>query len=229
MRQIARVISVRFDERLNERTRMARELHDTFLQTIQACTMVADNALDIRSDADDMRHTMQKLSKWLHQATQEGRAALNSLRSSTTETNDLARALRRATKNGLIPASMMVDFSVVGGSREMHPIVRDEVYRIGYEAIRNSIVHSHATRLQVELRYEQDLYLRVKDNGVGIEPVVLSQGKGGHFGLQGMKERATRIGGKLTLVSSATRGTEVVITVPGSIVFSLSPRSGRNH
>ena len=70
----------------------------------------------------------------------------------------------------------------------MHPIVRDEVYRIGYEAIRNSIVHSHATRLQVELRYEQDLYLRVKDNGVGIDSGVLSQGKDEHFGLQGMRE-----------------------------------------
>ncbi len=219
VRQIARVISLRFDERLNERTRMARELHDTFLQTIQACTMVADHTLETASDPEQMRCTMQKLSKWLNQAMQEGRAALNSLRSSTTETNDLARALRRATSNGLIPASMTVDFSVVGESREMHPIVRDEVYRIGYEAIRNSIVHSHAARLQVELRYEQDLYLRVKDDGVGIDSVVLNNGKDEHFGLQGMKERAARIGGKLTLVSSATCGTEVVITVPGSIVF----------
>ncbi len=219
VRQIARVISLRFDERLNERTRMARELHDTFLQTIQACTMVADHTLETVSDPEHMRLTMRKLSKWLNQAMQEGRAALNSLRSSTTETNDLARALRRATKDGLIPASMTVDFSVMGESREMHPIVRDEVYRMGYEAIRNSIVHSHATQLQVELRYEQDLYLRVKDNGVGIDSVVLSLGKDGHFGLQGMRERAARIGGKLSLISSAMCGTEVVITVPGSIVF----------
>jgi signal transduction histidine kinase/ligand-binding sensor domain-containing protein len=219
VRQIARVISLRFDERLDERTRMARELHDTFLQTIQACTMVADNALDTKSDPEHMRRTMQKLSTWLSQAMQESRAALNSLRSSTIETNDLARALRRATKNGLMPESMTVDFSVVGASKEMHPIVRDEVYRIGYEAIRNSIVHSHATRLQVELRYEQDLLLRVKDDGVGIDSVVQSLGKDEHFGLQGMRERAARIGGKLTLASSATCGTEVVITVPGSIVF----------
>jgi len=225
VRQIARVISLRFDERLDERTRMARELHDTFLQTIQACTMVADNALDTISDPEHMRRTMQKLSKWLSQATQESRAALNSLRSSTTETNDLARALRRATKNGLMPQSMTVDFSVVGASKEMHPIVRDEVYRIGYEAIRNSIVHSHASRLQVELRYEQDLFLRVKDDGIGIESVVLSLGKDEHFGLQGMRERAARIGGKLTLLSSATCGTEVVVTVPGSIVFRKSARA----
>jgi len=97
---------------------MARELHDTFLQTIQACTMVADHTLETVSDPEQMRVTMQKLSKWLNQAMQEGRAALNSLRSSTTETNDLARALRRATNNGLMPSSMTVDFSVVGESRD---------------------------------------------------------------------------------------------------------------
>ena len=227
VRQIARIISLKFDERLDERTRMARELHDTFLQTIQACTMVADDALEKTSDPEHMRRAMQKLFKWLNQATQEGRAALHSLRSSTTETNDLAEALRRATKNGLIPPWMSVEFSVVGESKEMHPIVRDEVYRIGYEAIRNSIVHSHATRLHVELRYQQDLCLRVKDNGVGIDSVVLSEGKNEHFGLQGMRERAARIGGKLTLVSSAMSGTEVVITVPGSIVFRKSGRGER--
>lgn len=219
VRQIARVISLRFDERLAERTHLARELHDTFLQTIQGCTMVADDALEKTSDPEHMRRALERLSKWLNQATQEGRAALNSLRTSTTEKNDLAEAFRRATQDGLIPGSMRVDFSVAGESKEMHPIVRDEVYRIGYEAIRNSIVHSGASLLLVELRYDHDLSVRVKDNGVGIDPVVLSEGKSQHFGLQGMKERAARIGGKLTLASSATSGTEVVITVPGSIVF----------
>ena len=181
--------------------------------------MVVDDALEKPSDPEHMRRALERVSKWLSQATLEGRAALNSLRTSTTEKNDLAEAFRRATQNGLIPASMRVDFSVVGASKEMHPIVRDEVYRIGYEAIRNSIVHSNASLLQVELRYDQDLSVRVKDNGIGIDPVVLSEGKNQHFGLQGMKERAARIGGKLTLNSSATSGTEVVITVPGSIVF----------
>lgn len=219
VRQIARVMSIRFDERLDERTRMARELHDTFLQTLQGCTLVADDALEKPSDPDNMRRAMGKLSRWLNQATSEGRAALNSLRSSTTTTNDLAEALRRATRNGPIPPSMSADVLVVGESKDMHPIVRDEVYRIGYEAIRNSIVHSHASRLEVELRYEQDLFLRVKDNGIGIDPVVLSQGKTEHFGLQGMRERAARIGAKLTVATSATSGTEVVITVPGAIVY----------
>jgi signal transduction histidine kinase len=109
--------------------------------------------------------------------------------------------------------------SVVGETREMHPIVRDEVYRIGYEAIRNACAHSGASQLVVELRYDQDLVLRVKDDGKGIAPAVAENGKPGHFGLQGMRERAARIGGRLSLVSSANSGTEVTVVVPGSVVY----------
>jgi signal transduction histidine kinase len=219
VRQIARVISARFDERLAERTRMARELHDTFLQTIQGSKLVADDALDPSTDLVRMRHSMERLSTWLDQAMREGRAALNSLRTSTTQKNDLAEAFRRATDNGLLPGSMQATFCVVGDSRNMHPIVRDEIYRIGYEAIRNAYKHSQASRLEVELRYTQDLGLRVRDNGVGIDPSTAALGKDEHFGLQGMRERAARIGGKLTLVSSANSGTEITVVIPGGIVF----------
>jgi hypothetical protein len=225
VRQIATAMSVRFDERLAERTRLARELHDTFLQTIQGSKMVADDALEQSTDSVRMRRAMERLSEWLGQAMQEGRTALNSLRTSTTQGNDLAEALQRATVEGLAPGSMAVNFSVAGDAREMHPIVRDEVYRIAYEAIRNAFVHSAATRLEVELRYAQDLAVRVSDNGIGIDPAVLEEGKEGHFGLPGMRERAARIGGKFTLVSSATTGTEITMVVPGSIVF----RKARKH
>jgi signal transduction histidine kinase len=162
---------------------------------------------------------MEQLSAWLGQATQEGRAALNSLRTATTRTNDLAEALRRVTEDGGIPSSMGVTFSVLGDAREMHPIVRDEIYRIGYEAIRNACTHSGASRLQVELRYADDLALRVLDNGTGIDAAIADRGKDGHFGLQGMRERAARIGGKLTLVSSSNSGTEISLIVPGGIIF----------
>lgn len=114
---------------------------------------------------------------------------------------------------------MAVKFSVTGDSREMHPVVRDEVYRIGYEAIRNACLHSAATQLEIELTYGQDLALRVTDNGVGIDSIVVDRGKNGHFGLQGMRERAIRIGGKLTLVSSSASGTEIKFAVPGEIIF----------
>ena len=219
VRQVARAISARFDERLGERTRLARELHDTFLQTIQGSKMVADDALEQPADSVRMRRALERLSEWLDQATKEGRAALNSLRTSTTEGNDLAEALRRATDNTSTPTSMATSFSVVGDARQMHPIVRDEVYRIGYEAIRNACMHSGATRLNVELKYSHDLTVSVSDNGVGIAPAIVSKGKDGHFGLQGMKERAARIEGKLTIISSASTGTEVTLIVPGGIVF----------
>jgi signal transduction histidine kinase/streptogramin lyase len=220
LRQIARAIGARFDERLAERTRIARDLHDTFLQTIQGSKLVADDALDKPSDLVGMRRAMEKLSEWLSQATHEGRAALNSLRTSTAETNDLAQALQRAMED--CPAaqgSMAVNFSVVGDAKRMHPIVRDEIYRIGYEAIRNACAHSSASHLDVALTYGQDLALRVADDGVGIDSEVADRGKDGHFGLQGMRERAVRIGGKLTLVSSPNSGTEIKLIVPGGIVF----------
>ena len=107
----------------------------------------------------------------------------------------------------------------MGDAKEMHPIVRDEIYRIGYEAIRNACMHSGASQLEVELRYANDLALRVGDNGTGIDPTIADGGKDGHFGLQGMRERAARIGGKLTLGSSSNSGTEITLIVPGGIIF----------
>jgi ligand-binding sensor domain-containing protein len=171
LRQIARTISASFDERLAERTRMARDLHDTFLQTIQGSKLVADHALKPSTDPIRMHRALEQLSAWLARATQEGRAALNSLRAATTQINDLAEALRRVTEDYIIPSSMAVTFSVVGDAREMHPIVRDEIYRIGYEAIRNACMHSGASQLEVELRYARGLTLRVSDNGLGIDPL----------------------------------------------------------
>lgn len=219
VRQVAHALSVRFDERLAERTRIARDMHDTFLQTVQGSKMVADDALDTPLDSARMRKALELLSGWLAQAIDEGRAALNSLRTSATVTNDLAEGLRRATETVSESHSMAVAMSVFGATREMHPIVRDEVYRIGYEAIRNAQVHSRASSLEVELRYGRDLELRVCDNGVGIDQAVTEHGKNGHFGLQGMRERAARIGGKLTILSSAAHGTSVTLVVPGAATF----------
>jgi signal transduction histidine kinase len=219
VRQIAADINARFDERLDERTRLAREFHDTFLQTIQGSKMVADDALDESTDPARMRRALEKLSAWMGQATKEGRAALNSLRASTTERNDLAEAIQRAVDACVIRGSMVGAFSVEGSVVEMHPIMRDEIYRIGYEAIRNTCQHSGASRMDVHLRYAKDLFLSVQDNGRGIAPEILANGKEGHFGLQGMSERAARIGGKLHLSSSPGSGTLMEITISGNIVF----------
>jgi len=228
VRQIAEQMNVRFDERLAERTRLARDFHDTLLQTIQGSKMVADDALEDNADPIRMRSALERLSKWLGQAMEEGRSALNSLRSSTTQRNDLAEAFQRAGEECQFQRSMEFGLSVAGAGREMHPIVRDEIYRIGYEAIRNACVHSEATRLSVELDYLENLILRIRDNGKGIDPDVATEGKGGHFGLIGMYERASRIRGRLTLSSTPGAGTEVELVVPSQIAFQ-HPSPGRNR
>jgi signal transduction histidine kinase len=222
LKQVARQVQGRMQERMEERERIARNLHDTLQQTLQGSKLVADDALENPSDPVHMRRAMEQLSAWLGRAIHEGRAALNSLRTSITQTNDLAEAFKRAAEETRMQSRMEVSFSVTGQSQEMHPVVRDEIYRIGYEAIRNAYTHSNGGQLAVSLRYGKDLAVSVRDNGVGIDPTVADHGKNGHFGLQGMRERAGRIGGKLTVVSSPDSGTEVMIVVPGGIVFRES-------
>lgn len=219
VRQVARAVGARFDERLAERTRMARELHDTFLQTVQGSKLVADDALENVGDPIRTRRALEQLSEWLGRATQEGRAALHSLRSSTVEQNDLAAAFQRALEDCRKETSMEAFFSVTGGAREMHPVVRDEVYRIGYEAIRNACIHSAGSRVEVKLNYADDLSVLVRDNGIGIDAAIAETGRKEHFGLQGMRERAARIGARLTIVSTTNAGTEVKVVVPGRVVF----------
>ena len=218
LRQVAATLSARFDDRLAERTRLARELHDTFLQTVQSSKMIAEDALREDTDEKRRRQALEKLSMWLGRAVDEARAAVHSLRGSTTEKNHLSEALQRAAEEHQQPASMDLVFSTVGDARDMHPIVRDEIYRIGDEAIRNAAAHSGGSRLEIELRYASDFSLRVKDNGQGIDPELLTEGREGHFGLQGMRERALRIRSKLS-VSSTTAGTEVTLVVPGTVVY----------
>ena len=178
VRQVSAALAARFDARLAERTRIARDLHDTLLQTVQVSKMTADDALDAAPDPERMRRVVQQLSEWLGQAVSEGRAALNSLRTSTVEVNDLADAFRRAATSTIKPETLAVSVNVGGQSRDLHPIVRDEIYRIGYEAIRNACAHSGGTRLNIRLEYTSDLTLVVADDGIGIDPIVSRQGEG---------------------------------------------------
>jgi signal transduction histidine kinase/ligand-binding sensor domain-containing protein len=218
--QVARQLSARFDERLSERTRIARDLHDTLLQTIQGSKLVVDDALEQPADLTRLRGVVEQLSGWLQRAIQEGRTALNSLREPVIQSNDLAQALKQATEERQIQDPRMeVRFSVAGTPVELHPLVRYEIYQIGDEAIRNAWSHSKGSQLNIELTYAKDLILRVSDNGVGIESVVVSQGKEGHFGLQGMRERVARIGGNLTINSSPRAGSEITVVVPGKVAF----------
>jgi signal transduction histidine kinase/ligand-binding sensor domain-containing protein len=219
VRQISREMRLRFDERLAERTRVARELHDTLLQTLHGSKLVADRALRDTTDQGRLVRALEQLSTWLGQAAAEGRAALQSLRAVTVENNDLAAALRRALDECRQDSGAEAALSVQGEPRAFHPVVRDEIFRIGYEAIRNACVHSRASRIDVVLDYSHDLTLRVSDNGIGISAAVVETGKDGHFGLRGMRERAERISAAFTLESNPGNGTTVALVVPGPIAF----------
>ena len=218
IRRMAAEMTTRFDERLSERVRIARELHDTLLQTVQAGKLVADDALEPTVDEQRRRHALERISSWLGQAVREGRAALDALRQSTALENDLAQALRECAEELVVDQGIAVRMSVQGTTRELHPIARDEVFRIGSEAIRNAIAHAGSKSLEIELAYSSDLTLIVRDFGRGIA-IDFAGGKPGHFGVQGMRERAQRIGAKLSISRLNPGGTEVRLQVPGQSVF----------
>jgi signal transduction histidine kinase/streptogramin lyase len=219
MHQIAHQFNLRLEERVNERTRLARELHDTLLQTIQSSKMVADDALDETTDFTGMRLAMERLSRWLGQATDEGRAALKSLRISTVQKNDLLESMKKATEELARRNSLKIDFAVIGVARDLDLSLSEEVFLIGREAICNACLHSEADRVDVELMYTRDFVLRVTDNGKGVPAQFVDGGKQGHFGLRGMKERAARIGGAFSLDSSPAAGTRITLRVPGARIY----------
>jgi signal transduction histidine kinase/ligand-binding sensor domain-containing protein len=219
LRRITAQMDARLDERVAERTRLARDLHDTMLQTIQASQMIAAEAVEQAGDPIRTRATLERLSDWLTQAHQEARASLLALRVSTTQTNDLAEALERLGNESATRYSLHFRLLIEGRVKYMHPIVRDEIYRIGSEAIRNACCHSAGTKVEASLSYSHNLELRVRDDGRGIDSEIAAKGKRGHFGLTGMQERAARINAKLTISSSANAGTEVRLVVPGQVIF----------
>jgi signal transduction histidine kinase len=223
MQSVARQLNLRFEERLSERARIAGELHDTLLQTVQASKMIADNArLDHASDPARLRAAVEDISAWLEQAITEGRSALNALRNPAVRKNDLVDAFQRAADISQVTASMSFVLSTEGTEQELHPLVRDEVYRIGCEAMRNAAQHSGGTHLEINIRYARHFTISIKDDGRGIASDVVAEGKPGHFGLRGMQERAIRIHGTLKVLSRPQAGTEVELTVPANVIFAQS-------
>ena len=232
VRQVSRDYQRRLDERINERTRIARELHDTLLQSFHGLLLRLQTASYLLpARPAEAKEKLDGAISDAARAVTEGRDAVQGLRASTLEQNDLASAIRtlgdeRASDVSNEPAS---DFQVVveGEPRDLHPIVRDEIYKIAAEALRNAFRHAHATRVEVEIRYDDEQFrLRVRDDGQGIDPAVLAgQGIEGHYGLRGMPERAALIGGKLAVWSEVGAGTEVELHLPANAVYAASRRT----
>ena len=225
LRQLARQFEMRMEERVAERTRIARELHDTLLQSFQGVLMKFHAVTYQLSDRPELQRTLKTVIDQARQAVTEGRDAVQGLRSSTVVTNDLARAVRMlgaelADQGDSKSPEFRVD--VEGTARDLAPILRDDVYRIAGEAVRNAFHHAKATRIEVEIRYDQrQLRLRVRDDGKGIDPEVLEAGaRAGHYGLPGLQERAKLVSGRLTVRSEPSSGTEIQLTIPASVVYA---------
>jgi signal transduction histidine kinase/ligand-binding sensor domain-containing protein len=229
LKQVARQFNMRMEERVNERTRIARDLHDTLLQSFQGVLLkfhaVSFMLPDRPAEAGKM---LEGVIEQARQSIAEGRDAVQGLRSSTVITNDLARAITRlgeelaTDQTSGNPPGFRVH--VEGASRDLAPLVRDEVYRIAGEALRNAFRHARAARIEVEIRYDHRQFrLRVRDDGKGLEPKVLSEGgRAGHHGLPGMHERAKLVGGKLAIWSKLDSGTEAELTIPAAVAYVKS-------
>ena len=216
IRQIRREAQARYDERLAERTRIARDIHDTLLQTIQGSKMLADTALVQMSEHDQAQPRMQMLSTWLGNAMEEGRTALRSLRTPVIEQQSLESLIQETLDDCALSSKITTALHVNGAPAAMSVCVREEVYRIAYEAITNACLHSEGKRLDVVMTYGEAFELRVKDDGTGIATEFVKEGRFGHFGLAGMRERARFLSADLTFTASRGDGTEVLLRVPRS-------------
>jgi signal transduction histidine kinase/ligand-binding sensor domain-containing protein len=229
LHRLTQQLNLRFEERLAERTRIAQELHDTLLQGFLSASMqlhVAEDQLPADSPAKPM---MNRVLRLMGRVIDEGRNAVRGLRSGHDDSDDLAQAFSHVAQELVIQQE--VDFRVVmeGMPRALHPVIRDEVYRIGRESLVNAFRHARASKIEVEVDYSaSNLRILVRDNGCGIDPEVLRAGRDGHWGLPGMRERAEKVGAKLRVWSRAAAGTEVELTVPGQVAFqsrgSVRPR-----
>ena len=228
LHQLARQFNMRLEERVGERTRIARDLHDTLLQSFHGILLFLQSGIHLLPDRPaEAKKTLKTAAEQAERAIIEGRVAVQGLRASTVERNDLAMAIK--TLGGELAAAdsssqrPKFNVQVEGIPRELHPILRDEVYRIAGESMRNAFRHADATQIEVEIHYdERRLRVRVRDDGKGIDPKLLSHdGREGHFGLRGMRERAKLIGGKLTVWSELDSGTEVELSIPASRAYTV--------
>jgi signal transduction histidine kinase/ligand-binding sensor domain-containing protein len=229
MSALAAQMNMRFEERLAERTRIAQELHDTLLQGFMSASMqlhVADDRLPADSPAKPL---LGRVLQLMGRVIDEGRNTVRGLRSSDIVRQNLEEEFSRIQKDLAISTQCEFRVIVEGAPRQMRPVIHDEVYYIGREALANAFRHSGATEVVVEIEYTTShLRILVRDNGCGVDPQILNSGREGHWGLSGMRERAERIGGKLKVLSMASAGTEIHLSIPSRLAFEPEFTSREN-
>lgn len=221
VRQVTAAHHGRLEARVAERERIARELHDTLLQGVQGL-ILRFQAIASRLPAGDPAATaMEDALSRADDVLAEGRLRVRDLRQSTVASPDLADALAQTGKELAAEGDLGFSLAVEGAPRPLHPIVSDEVFWIVREAITNAVRHGAARRIEAEVAYAGDaLRLRCRDDGEGMPAAVLADGRAEHFGLRGMKERATRIGARVEVWSRAGAGTEVEVRVPAVVAYA---------
>jgi signal transduction histidine kinase/ligand-binding sensor domain-containing protein len=229
VRQLHHEFEMAVNARVGERTRIARELHDTLLQSFHGLLLRFQTASQLLPECPiEAKETLDGAIQQAADAITEGRDAVQGLRASTVQGNDLALAL--STLGETLKADSSNDRSanfrvaVEGEGRDFHPLVRDEIYKIAVEALRNAFRHAQARQVEVEIRYDtEEFRLRVRDDGKGIDSALLSSPSiDGHYGLRGMRERATLVKGKLVVWSEVNAGTEVELRIPATSAYSTA-------
>jgi signal transduction histidine kinase len=234
LRQIAQQLELRLEERVGERTRIARELHDSLLQGFQGLMFRLQAVRDLLpARPSEAAQVLDAALDRGDQAIVEGRDAVQDLRSNTAVSNDLAHAvaalgeeLSQAKGSEPSPGFRVLE---EGKPRVMDSILRDEIYRIAREALRNAFRHACAHSIEAEISYgESQFSLRIRDSGIGIDAPVLGRGSlSGHWGLPGMRERAKKFGGTLNVWSKSGAGTEIELTIPAVTAYRAQPAAPR--
>jgi signal transduction histidine kinase/ligand-binding sensor domain-containing protein len=227
MQQIVRSANRRFEERLAERTRIAQELHDTLLQGFFSASMQLHVVTDgVPADSPARPH-LDRIVKLIGSVLDDGRNAVRGLRADGEQFAWIEEAigvmLRDLGNQEDVHHRVIVD----GISRQLRPVVQDEVTRIAGEAIGNAFRHAQASSIEVEVRYSsRSLIVEVRDDGIGIDSHVLAHGRQDHWGLRGMAERAAGIGAKLHIANRTPRGTTVTLSVPNHIAYNRYSSNG---
>jgi ligand-binding sensor domain-containing protein/signal transduction histidine kinase len=227
VRQISRQFLIRLEERVSERTRIARELHDSLLQGFQGLMFRLQAVRQLLPERpSDAAIFLDSAMQVGDQAIGEGRDAVQNLRSSTFDEGDLATllgALGAELAVGKEPqATPEYRVMVEGTPRELSPDVRDDIYRIAREAVRNAYQHANARHIETELTFaDAELTVRVRDDGIGVDSTILARGqRPGHWGLPVMRERSESIGGRLNVWSERNAGTEVELCISAAIAYT---------
>jgi len=235
IREMQRQFNIGLEARVNERTRIARELHDTLLQNFHGLMFQfqAASTLMLRKP-DEAKRSLDDAISETKKALSESREAIQGLRSEPIAKGNLAelltcasRDLAKSNANGNAPAFDLIE---EGDRRALSSGISGEISRIALELMRNAYQHAHAQRVEAEIRYGEDmLRLRIRDDGKGVEPEVLKDGgRSGHWGLRGIRERADRIGAHLELWSELGNGTEAELLVPATMAYENYRESYRS-